>query len=83
MTNFLKNVLFGRCSECLIAVVPDIRLFPEGQEDPRTELTVPVTLVRQDGVIYPTGLKFTYTPEPLELIEMALRCGDRYPGQPH
>lgn len=60
-------------------MVPDIRSFPEGREDPRTKLTVPVTLVRQDGVIYPTGLNFTYTPEPLELIQMAIRTGDLYP----
>ena len=27
-------------------------------------LQVPVTLVRNDGIIYATGLTFTYTPEP-------------------
>lgn len=69
---------YYRCSESIIAVVPDIRSFPEGCEDPRTKLTVPVCLVRQDGVIYPTGLNFTYTPEPLELIELAMRSREMY-----
>jgi len=39
----------------MIAVVPDITSFPEGRDNPRAQLTVPVSLVRGDGVIYPTG----------------------------
>ena len=30
----------------------------------RQPTQVPVTLVRNDGIIYSTGLTFTYTPEP-------------------
>ena len=73
-TTFLR-VWFGdveadtmyRCEDALLCVVPDIRLFKGG--DKHLKLTVPVSLVRYDGVIYPTGHTFTYTPEPIEKIE--------------
>merc|ERR1719499_2110584 len=45
-------------------VVPDISLFREGWQWVRQPTQVPVSLVRNDGVIYATGLTFTYTPEP-------------------
>uniref|UniRef100_A0A1I8FKM8 BTD domain-containing protein n=1 Tax=Macrostomum lignano TaxID=282301 RepID=A0A1I8FKM8_9PLAT len=40
-----------RCEELLLCIVP------------HETLQVPVSLVRWDGVIFPTGLTFTYTPE--------------------
>ncbi|XP_074659768.1 suppressor of hairless protein homolog isoform X2 [Tubulanus polymorphus] len=72
--NFAPNlrVWFGdveaetmfRCDECMLCVVPDISAFRAGWRWVRQPLQVPVSLVRNDGVIYATGLTFTYTPEP-------------------
>jgi len=53
-----------RCTESMMCVVPDISQFREGWNYVRQPTQVPVTLVRNDGVIYATGLTFTYTPEP-------------------
>ena len=53
-----------RCQENLLCVVPEIALFREGWQWVRQPTQVPVSLVRNDGVIYATGLSFTYTPEP-------------------
>ncbi|XP_027630181.1 recombining binding protein suppressor of hairless isoform X6 [Tupaia chinensis] len=72
--NFTPNlrVWFGdveaetmyRCGESMLCVVPDISAFREGWRWVRQPVQVPVTLVRNDGVIYSTSLTFTYTPEP-------------------
>lgn len=56
--------LIFRCDEGLLCVVPDISAFRAGWRYVRQPLQVPVALVRNDGVIYATGLTFTYTPEP-------------------
>ena len=53
-----------RCQETLLCVVPEIGQFREGWKWVRQPTQVPVSLVRNDGVIYATGLSFTYTPEP-------------------
>ncbi|KAF7495695.1 Suppressor of hairless -like protein [Sarcoptes scabiei] len=53
-----------RCAESMLCVVPDISLFREGWQWVRQPTQVQVSLVRDDGVIYATGLTFTYTPEP-------------------
>ncbi|XP_029650907.1 recombining binding protein suppressor of hairless isoform X5 [Octopus sinensis] len=53
-----------RCEESMLCVVPDISAFRAGWRWVRQPLQVPVTLVRNDGIIYATGLTFTYTPEP-------------------
>ena len=52
-----------RSSESMLCVVPDISQFREGWQWVRQPTQVPVTLVRNDGIIYHTGLTFTYTPE--------------------
>ncbi|KAK3568018.1 hypothetical protein QTP86_028609, partial [Hemibagrus guttatus] len=72
--NFAPNlrVWFGeveaetmyRCGESMLCVVPDISAFREGWRWVRQPVQVPVTLVRNDGIIYSTTLTFTYTPEP-------------------
>lgn len=53
-----------RCEDGMLCVVPDISAFRAGWRWVRQPLQVPVLLVRNDGVIYSTGLTFTYTPEP-------------------
>ncbi|KAH9518720.1 hypothetical protein Btru_006076 [Bulinus truncatus] len=54
-----------RCDDSMLCVVPDISAFRSGGVRwVRQPLQVPVSLVRCDGVIYSTGLIFTYTPEP-------------------
>ena len=54
----------SRCGESVLCVVPDISAFREGWRWVRQPVQVPVTLVRNDGIIYATALTFTYTPEP-------------------
>lgn len=72
--NFTANlkVWFGeveaetmfRADDSMLCVVPDISAFRSSWKWVRQPLQVPVSLVRNDGVIYATGLTFTYSPEP-------------------
>ena len=55
-----------RCAESLLCLVPDISAFQSAWKFVRQPTQVPVSLVRNDGIIYPTNLTFTYTPEPEE-----------------
>ena len=48
----------------MLCVVPDISAFEDGWQYVESPKQVEVSLVRYDGVIYATGLTFTYTPEP-------------------
>lgn len=50
-----------RCEECMLCVVPDISAFKEGWKWVEQSKQVEVSLVRNDGVIYDTGLTFSYT----------------------
>ncbi|KAF4527955.1 hypothetical protein B566_EDAN014128 [Ephemera danica] len=53
-----------RCQESMLCVVPEISAFRGEWLWVRQPTQVPVSLVRNDGIIYATGLTFTYTPEP-------------------
>ena len=49
--------------ELLSCVVPDIAVFHAQWQYVHHVHEVPLSLVRDDGVIYSTGMSFTYTPE--------------------
>ncbi|XP_065901277.1 recombining binding protein suppressor of hairless-like isoform X2 [Dysidea avara] len=59
-----------RCEECIVAEVPDITNFKKNWCRVEKAYRVPVLLVRDDGVIYRTGLKYTFSPEPPAVSEM-------------
>lgn len=80
-----------RCQDSMLCVVPDISAFRGGWQWVRQPTQVPVSLVRSDGIIYATGLTFTYTPEPgprphCSATDQILRGGqptlDRMPTSP-
>ncbi|XP_040302885.1 recombining binding protein suppressor of hairless-like protein isoform X1 [Herpailurus yagouaroundi] len=52
-----------RSPRSLVCVVPDIATFGSDWRWLRTPITVPVSLVRADGLFYPSAFSFTYTPE--------------------
>ncbi|XP_042366559.1 recombining binding protein suppressor of hairless-like protein [Plectropomus leopardus] len=47
----------------LLCVVPDVSVFSDGWRCLRRIITVPLSLIRSDGLIYRTSFSFTYTPE--------------------
>ncbi|KAI4538539.1 hypothetical protein MG293_011942 [Ovis ammon polii] len=52
-----------RSPRSLVCVVPDVAVFGSDWRWLRTPITVPVSLVRTDGLFYPSAFSFTYTPE--------------------
>lgn len=52
-----------RSNKSLICVVPDVSVFTTGWRHLRRVTTVPLALVRVDGLIYRTSFSFTYSPE--------------------
>jgi len=52
-----------QCLESMLCVVPDISSFRSEWLWIRQPTQVPISLVRDDGIIYSTGLTFTYTPD--------------------
>nr|XP_018669788.1 recombining binding protein suppressor of hairless-like isoform X2 [Ciona intestinalis] len=53
-----------RCSESIMCFIPDISKIQKGWKYVKKTVKVPLLLVRDDGVIYPCGVNFYYTPEP-------------------
>lgn len=51
-----------RCENEIYCVVPDISTFNDERQWIEQPKEVEVSLVRHDGVIYSTGLTFTYIP---------------------
>lgn len=51
-------------NECMHKYFSDVLHFSIASSQVRQPTQVPVSLVRNDGIIYATGLTFTYTPEP-------------------
>uniref|UniRef100_A0AAQ6INP3 Recombination signal binding protein for immunoglobulin kappa J region-like n=1 Tax=Anabas testudineus TaxID=64144 RepID=A0AAQ6INP3_ANATE len=47
----------------LLCVVPDVSVFSDSWRSLRRVITVPLALVRVDGLIYRTSFSFTYSPE--------------------
>ncbi|VUZ45311.1 unnamed protein product [Hymenolepis diminuta] len=54
---------FYRCQELLLCLVPDITEFHPDWTYVQYELEVPISIARNDGVVYATGSVFTYQPE--------------------
>ncbi|KAM6980511.1 recombining binding protein suppressor of hairless-like protein [Aplochiton taeniatus] len=52
-----------KSSKSMLCVVPDVSAFSEGWRCLRRVLTVPLSLVRSDGLVYRSSYSFTYTPE--------------------
>lgn len=52
-----------RSPRSLVCVVPDVAAFSSDWRWQRSPITVPVSLVRADGLFYPSAFSFTYTPE--------------------
>ncbi|XP_031807411.1 recombining binding protein suppressor of hairless-like protein [Sarcophilus harrisii] len=52
-----------RSPRSLVCVVPDVAAFGSAWRWLRTPITVPVSLVRTDGLLYSSAFSFTYTPE--------------------
>lgn len=52
-----------RSPKSLMCVVPDVSAFGSDWRWLRYPITVPLLLIRDDGVIYSSSFTFTYTPE--------------------
>ncbi|XP_039971994.1 recombining binding protein suppressor of hairless-like protein isoform X2 [Xiphias gladius] len=66
----------------LLCVVPDVSVFSDGWRCLRRIVTVPLSLIRLDGLIYRTSFSFTYTPElqPPTSVRVAGTGGKRQGG---
>lgn len=66
----------------LLCVVPDVSVFSDSWRCLRRVITVPLSLIRLDGLIYRTTFSFTYTPElqPSLSVRGAMGGGKREGG---
>lgn len=88
MIELLIRTFLFRCQESMLCVVPDISAFREGWQWVRQPTQVQISLVRNDGIIFATGLTFTYTPEPgprqhCTTVEEIVRAGGAAHGAMH
>ncbi|XP_049335368.1 recombining binding protein suppressor of hairless-like protein [Astyanax mexicanus] len=60
--NMEADTMF-RSPRSLLCVVPDISVFSGEWRSLRQPVTVPLSLIRMDGLIYRSSFTFTYTPE--------------------
>ncbi|MED6243066.1 hypothetical protein ATANTOWER_014407 [Ataeniobius toweri] len=47
----------------LLCVIPDVSIYSDSWRCLRRIITLPLSLIRTDGLIYRTSYSFTYTPE--------------------
>ncbi|XP_030229582.1 recombining binding protein suppressor of hairless-like protein isoform X1 [Gadus morhua] len=52
-----------RSPKSMLCVIPDVSVFGESWRCMRRVITVPLSLMRSDGLIYRSSYSFTYTPE--------------------
>lgn len=63
-TSYMDTHDIHRSEDSIMAVIPDVSQFSTGQPQKKEALRVPLFLVRIDGIIYSTGMTFTYAAEP-------------------
>lgn len=51
-------------------MVPDVSVFMDSWRRVRHPITIPLSLIRDDGLIYRTSFSFTYTPEIQPLLSV-------------
>ena len=64
LLSYMHTHYIDRSEDSIMAVIPDISQFNTRQPQKKDGLRVPLFLVRIDGIIYSTGMTFTYAAEP-------------------
>jgi hypothetical protein len=85
----VHNLRAFSCEEFLSCIVPDISAFRPQWTFVERVHEVPIALVRTDGVIFSTGMTFTYTPEvaaqsrrPVRFVQPANSLSECRPSPP-
>lgn len=63
LTHVFLSCAVPRSPKSLVCVVPDVSAFGSDWRWLRYPITVPLLLIRDDGLIYSSSFTFTYTPE--------------------